>query len=137
MCIRDSTCSNPGEVALGNGWYFTVKTIDYSPDDFERMAFQKDDFLVWVDSDLFQEEIILRIRTEGDLISPLGMGGKSMKVSDLMINEKIPGAVRNQWPLIVSDDSILWIPGGRLDHKARITENTQTLLQFAFDKRES
>jgi len=131
------TCPNPGEVALGNGWYFTVKTIDYSPDDFERMAFQKDDFLVWVDSDLFQEEIILRIRTEGDLISPLGMGGKSMKVSDLMINEKIPGAVRNQWPLIVSDDSILWIPGGRLDHKARITENTQTLLQFAFDKRES
>jgi tRNA(Ile)-lysidine synthase len=101
------------------------------------MAFLKDDFLVWVDSGLFQGEITLRNRTEGDLISPLGMDGKSMKVSDLMINEKIPGAVRNQWPLIVSDDSVLWIPGGRLSHKARITENTKTLLQFAFDKRES
>jgi len=131
------TCPNPGEVALGNGWYFTVKIVDYSPDNYERMAFLKDDFLVWVDSDLFHEEITLRNRTEGDMISPLGMEGKSMKVSDLMINEKIPSAVRNQWPLIVSDDTVLWIPGGRLGHKARITENTQTLLQFAFDKRES
>jgi tRNA(Ile)-lysidine synthase len=129
------TCPNPGEVALGKGWYFTVKIIEYSPDNYERMEFLKDDFLVWVDSDLFQEEITLRNRTEGDMISPLGMEGKSMKVSDLMINEKIPSAVRNQWPLIVSDDTILWIPGGRLGHKARITENTQTLLQFAFDKR--
>ncbi|MCJ7715897.1 MAG: tRNA lysidine(34) synthetase TilS, partial [Anaerolineales bacterium] len=131
------TCPIPGEVSLGNGWYFTVQLVEYSSNSYELTVFPKDDFLVWVDGDVFQREIVLKSRTEGDLISPLGMDGKSMKVTDLMINEKIPGAFRKQWPLITNDETILWIPGGRLGHKARITENSKSLLQLAFDKRKS
>ena len=91
--------------------------------------------MVWIDSDSVSESLFIRGRREGDLFSPLGMEGKSMKVSDLMINEKIPAAFRALWPLIVMGDTILWVPGGRLGHAARITESTKSLLKLEFTKR--
>ncbi len=93
--------------------------------------------MVWIDKDSVSESMFIRSRREGDLFSPLGMNGKSMKVSDLMINEKIPAAFRALWPLVVMGDTILWVPGGRLGHAARITEGTKSMLKLAFTKRES
>ncbi len=128
-------CPLQGEVALGNGWYFTVQPIRYSLHHFDKDDFPNDDFMVWVDSESVSEGLFIRVRREGDLFSPLGMEGKSMKVSDLMINEKIPAAFRTLWPLIVVGDTILWVPGGRLGHEARITEGTKSLLKLEFVKR--
>ena len=79
----------------------------------------------------------LRIRREGDLISPFGMDGKSMKVSDLMINEKTPALYRELWPLIGTGDTILWVPGGRVSHQARVTIETQELIKLSFYKEKS
>jgi tRNA(Ile)-lysidine synthase len=128
-------CPLEGEIELGNGWYFTVQPIKYSLHHFNKNDFPNDDFMVWVDSDLVSEKLFIRGRREGDLISPLGMEGKSMKVSDLMINEKIPAAFRVLWPLIVMGDTVIWVPGGRLGHAARITEGTKSLLKLEFVKR--
>jgi len=129
------SCPLEGEIALGNGWCFTVKPISYSLPHFNKINFPNDDFMVWVDSNFVSETLFIRSRREGDLFSPLGMDGKSMKVSDLMINEKIPAAFRALWPLIVMGDTILWVPGGRLGHAARITEGTKSLLKLEFVKR--
>ena len=129
------SCSLEGEISLGNGWYFTVQPINYSLPHFNKIDFPNDDFMVWVDSDFVSETLFIRSRREGDLFSPLGMDGKSMKVSDLMINEKIPAAFRALWPLIVMGDTILWVPGGRLGNAARITEGTKSLLKLEFTKR--
>lgn len=123
------------EVSLGNNWYLVITTIDYSPDDFDRLEFPGEDFLVWVDKNVFQTGSVLRVREEGDQIMPLGMGGKSMKISDLMINEKIPAPYRADWPLIVGPDEILWVPGGRLSQNARITKDTKSLLELKFERR--
>jgi tRNA(Ile)-lysidine synthase len=60
------------------------------------------------------------------------MEGKSMKISDLMINEKIPSPYRELWPLVVNDDTVIWVPGGRLSHQARITKDTKTVMKLAF-----
>lgn len=130
-------CPFEGEIALGNGWYFTVQPLNYSPNQLNKNNFSNDDFMVWIDRDSVSERMFIRSRGEGDLFSPLGMDGKSMKVSDLMINEKIPAAFRALWPLVVMGDTILWVPGGRLGHAARITEGTKSMLKLAFTKRES
>jgi len=128
-------CPLEGEIYLGNGWVFTAQPIRYSLTNFNKNGFPNDDFMVWVDSDSVSESLFIRSRREGDLFSPLGMEGKSMKVSDLMINEKIPSAFRALWPLIVTGDTIIWVPGGRLGHAARITEGTKSLLKLEFIKR--
>jgi tRNA(Ile)-lysidine synthase len=134
---KEVPCPLEGEIKLGNGWYFTIQPMSYSLKHFNKNDFPNDDFMVWIDSDSVSESLFIRSRREGDLFSPLGMAGKSMKVSDLMINEKIPAAFRALWPLVVMGDTILWVPGGRLGHAARITEDTKSLLKLAFIKRES
>ena len=129
------TPKTESEIPLGKGWYFSVQPISISPKQTEQYQNPEDDFQVWIDQGSMGEEVVLRIRKKGDVFSPLGMGGKTMKVSDLMINEKIPAKYRANWPMLVSEDTILWVPGAHLSHEARIKESTKSVLKLSFIKR--
>jgi tRNA(Ile)-lysidine synthetase-like protein len=51
-----------------------------------------------------------RGRVEADRYRPLGSPG-SAKLSDLLINRKIPAEQREALPVVLSAGSILWVPG--------------------------
>ena len=79
--------------------------------------------------------LILRPRGPGDRFCPLGLDGRSKRVNEFMINEKIPAAWREHIPLLVNEEGqILWICGWRPDHRARITQATQEIVRFRFEK---
>ncbi len=82
-----------GEISLGNDWVLLISAVEYSPDQYDRIEFPGEDFLVWVDRSSMSNGFVLRPRQEGDMIKPLGMKGRSMKVADMMINEKIPASI--------------------------------------------
>ena len=124
-----------GEVSLGNEWYLVVRQVVYSPDHFDRLDIPGEDFLVWIDQDALTGKALLRPRLEGDQIQPIGMGGKTMKVSDMMINEKIPSPYREDWPIVSGEEGIIWIPGGRMSERARITSDTEGILELKFVRR--
>lgn len=124
-----------GEIALGNDWFMVINPVEYTPLLFDRNDIPGEDFLVWVDRSAITGKTLLRPRQEGDLIKPLGMGGSSMKVSDMMINEKIPAPYREDWPLVVGENSVLWVPGGRLSQEASITAESESLLELKFIRR--
>ena len=88
------------EVFLPNG--FTIKKIDSSNTD-------GNDILRLRSSDVV---LPLRVRTRrnGDRIKVKNMNG-TKKVSEVLINAKIPSSKRNLWPIVVdSTDKIVWIP---------------------------
>ena len=88
------------EVFLPNG--FTIKKIDSSNTD-------GNDILRLKSSDVV---LPLRVRTRksGDRIKVKNMNG-TKKVSEVLINAKIPSSKRNLWPIVVdSTDKIVWIP---------------------------
>jgi tRNA(Ile)-lysidine synthetase-like protein len=62
------------------------------------------------------DNLILRTRRDGDRFQPQGAGG-SQKLSDFMINAKIPGAWRGRIPLLVIGDQIGWVCGWRVDQR--------------------
>ena len=64
-----------------------------------------------------------RIRVPGDRIQPLGLEGTT-KVSDIMINNRIPDLARARWPIVVSGDEVVWVAGIRMSHAFRLTEET-------------
>lgn len=132
---RDVSLEEEGIISLGNGWYLEIRPVEYSPDQFDECDFPGEDFLVWMDAASVLPGGKLRVRDEGDTIQPMGMGGKSIKVSDLMINEKIPAPYRDDWPIVAGQAGILWVPGGRLSRDAQITEKTQAVLEFRFIRR--
>ncbi len=124
-----------GEISLGNDWFLTISAVEYSQDQFDQIDIPGEDFLVWMDRSAITRDTVIRPRLEGDMIKPLGMGGSSMKVSDMMINEKIPAPYREDWPLISGKGTILWVPGGRLSQEASITGDSDSLVEFKFIRR--
>ncbi len=72
----------------------------------------------------------LRTRRAGDRFRPMGMGGESMKLSDFMINQKIPVDDRDRWPLLTSGDEVIWVCGYRLSERARVTGATKEVVRL-------
>jgi len=129
---KEISLPEEGEISLGNNWFFYIRKLDYSSEQYDQLVFPGEDFRVWVDKGSLGKLPALKVRSEGDSINPLGMGGSKMKISDMMINEKIPALYRDDWPLIASDDDILWVPGGRLSRIAQVTSDTTEIVELVF-----
>lgn len=85
----------------------------------------------WVDADAVGVELRLRSRREGDWFIPLGMADRK-KLSDYLIDRKIPATERDRIPLLVSGADIVWVCGERLDHRFRITSSTTRFLRLRY-----
>ena len=64
---------------------------------------------------------------QGDAFVPLGMKGKK-KLSDFMIDSKIPLNLKNQQGVVLSEGNIVWVIGRRIDDRYKITERTKRFL---------
>jgi tRNA(Ile)-lysidine synthase len=85
----------------------------------------------YVDADLLGKELILRSWNDGDWFMPFGLGAKK-KVSDFFIDRKVPVTEKQNIPLLVSDNEIVWICGYRLDERFGITPGTKTILRLSY-----
>jgi len=81
-----------------------------------------------------EKPLVLRPRRRGDRMQPLGMGGQHTKVSELMINLKIPEAWRDHVPLLSAGGTILWLCGHRISEAARVDEETNEIAKFEFER---
>jgi tRNA(Ile)-lysidine synthase len=84
-----------------------------------------------MDGNILSKQIILRCRKPGDKIDPIGMNGHSMKISDLMINLKLPERARKTWPLVCSTEDVLWVPGYRLSDRVRLKPASTSAVHMA------
>jgi tRNA(Ile)-lysidine synthase len=90
-----------------------------------------DPTIALLDFDLLKFPLTVRKWKPGDWFCPLGMN-KKKKLSDFMIDEKIPLNLKQKAYVLVSDDSIAWIIGRRIDNKFKITDKTNTVLKVAY-----
>lgn len=65
----------------------------------------------------------------GDRLTPLGMHGKSKRVSDILTDAKIPSAERKQASVLCSEGHILWVVGQTISQHVRLTDETTSYLQ--------
>jgi tRNA(Ile)-lysidine synthase len=72
-----------------------------------------------------------RGRVEGDRYQPLGSPG-SAKLSDLLINRKIPVERREALPVVLCGGEILWVPGLPPAESARLTGPTKGALRLTW-----
>ncbi len=118
-------------VQLENHWELQVEMFPCNPQLLSMAITNTDPFQAWADADQIQQPWVLRPRLPGDRIEMLGMEGRHTKLSDLFINRKIPRRARPRWPLIASDETIIWIPGVQLAHTARLTGASQRAIHFS------
>jgi tRNA(Ile)-lysidine synthase len=83
----------------------------------------------FLDADKLQFPLRIRNWQPGDRFQPLGMQGQK-KLSDFMIDEKIPLNLKRRQKVLLSDNEIVWVLGHRIDHRFRITDKTQNSLHL-------
>jgi tRNA(Ile)-lysidine synthase len=125
----------PGRTQLpGADWLLWVEILPRSAlSDHALVAAQG--WEVYLDSAAVGSACVLRPRRPGDRFCPLGMGGRSKRVNEFMINEKIPASWREHIPLLVNGEgTIVWVCGWRPDERACVTDSTQQVVWLRFER---
>ena len=86
-----------------------------------------------LDSSLFSFPLTLRGPMPGDRFYPLGAPG-SKKVSDFLSDQKVALHARGNVPVLCADETIIALPGLRIDHRYRVTEKTTRILKVCWKK---
>jgi tRNA(Ile)-lysidine synthase len=131
----------PGTLSLPGGWFLrseilTELKLDEDVNGASWPAAQSDPYQAWMDADQIQTPLQIRARKAGDRFYPLGMDTHSLKLSDFMINVKLPKRARDGWPLVTSNNVIAWVPGLRLAHPFRITALTRRQVHLWLERLE-
>lgn len=87
----------------------------------------------YLDADLFSFPLTLRGVRAGDRFHPLGAPG-SKKVNDFLNVQKIGKDQRLLVPILSTDDTILALPGLRIDHRFRITDKTSRVIRVRWER---
>jgi len=73
--------------------------------------------------------LIVRNRRPGDRFQPLGTFGIK-KLKNFFIDLKIPREERGFIPLIIFGEVIAWVVGERIDHRMRVTRETEKVVRM-------
>jgi tRNA(Ile)-lysidine synthase len=113
--------SIPGEVLLEpQGWAVAAECVTEPGSDPGRLAVQVQGPAL---------PLTVRSRTPGDRIKPRGMGGRSKKLQDFLVDRKIGRELRDSLPLVVdATDRIVWVVGEAVSEDFRVTEPSQGVI---------
>jgi tRNA(Ile)-lysidine synthase len=89
---------------------------------------QSQEWTAYLDADKIQYPLILRNFRPGDRFVPLGMAGHK-KIKDFFIDLKIPSQMRAMTPILVNQDTPVWVCGHRLDDRFKVTSETRRILK--------
>ncbi|MGC9346875.1 MAG: tRNA lysidine(34) synthetase TilS [Anaerolineae bacterium] len=119
----------PGVTPLQNGWALHAREVTHW--NYETIVRNPNPLAAWMDSDAFEASPILRTRREGDRFHPQGMPSE-MRLSDFLINVKLPRRWRDHLPLLEADGEILWVSGVRLSEEALVDRETESVVYLRF-----
>ena len=124
----------PGTVELLNEFYLQTLLEDLTPT-AKFSPLSDEPFQACLDADSLTLPLTVRTRLPGDRFQPLGMNGHSLKLSDFLINHRLPSRARRGWPLVCDRDEIAWVPGFQQAHFCRITESTRRVLHVKIENK--
>lgn len=122
----------PGVTQLPHSqWQLTIERV--APEAIEWPALnQPQPWELYLAADIWDKTLRLRSRRPGDLFHPFGLTGQK-KVSDFMIDEKIPAHRRDQIPLLIGGGQILWVCGYRAAEITRLQPSASPILHLYFE----
>ena len=88
----------------------------------------------YLDGDRLVGALALRQAQPGERFTPLGLGGSKL-LSDYYTDRKLYGRAR-QTPIVADQAGPVFIPGGTVAHRVRITKDTRRIVHIIFEKGE-
>ena len=115
----------PGETKYHEG-NFLARIFLYTGEKILEKKYTK-----WFDCDKINCELSARTRRSGDFMVVNQSGGHK-KLTRCMIDDKIPGELRDESPLVADGNEIMWIVGGRINERYKITSETGRVLEITY-----
>ena len=124
----------PGAIELQAGW--VLQALPNHADTLlaEDLTEGLPNYQANFDVDRLELPLLVRQRRPGDRMQPAGMDGKTVKLSDLMINLKLPARSRSHWPVVCSGDHIIWVPGCRQSYLAQPGRSTRRVIRLRLSR---
>lgn len=120
------TLNLSGESRFGP-WLFRCRRLKAEEEDAKPRPGMP--MTAWLDAQSAGGELLLRTRRPGDRFRPLGVGG-GKKLKDFLIDLKVPPSQREELPLVVGKNGVLWVVGYRISHEVRLTEESREVLRI-------
>lgn len=121
--VYEAVAIRPGNRAVVRGvWEITVELS-------AEKEIQSSPVVASLDADKLTFPITWRYWQPGDYFYPLGMENRK-KISDFLIDKKIPLADKNGISILESGGEIIWVVGHRIDNRFKITPQTKSVITF-------
>ncbi len=117
----------PGEVELAGGWCITA--VPRPGLSLVAVQQNRDPWQAFVAVDE-GEALWLRPSPPGERFQPLGLGGHSQAIQDLLSDHKVARGERPLWPVVAVEDQPAWIVGLHLDERIRVQAETHQIVQL-------
>ncbi|MGH2567534.1 MAG: tRNA lysidine(34) synthetase TilS, partial [Bacteroidota bacterium] len=85
----------------------------------------------FVDAERLGTKLVVRNWKEGDWFFPLGLRVKK-KLSDFLVDKKIPLFEKHRIPLLESEGAIVWVCGHRIDERFKVTPKTASVVKLQY-----
>lgn len=85
--------------------------------------------VAYLTADALKFPLLLRRWREGDWFIPLGMVGQK-KVSDFLIDAKVPAADKARQGVLVSGETIVWLAGRRIDDRYKVRQDARRIVRI-------
>ena len=95
------------------------------------IKFTEDNRIAYLSQDLLSFPLTLRTWKKGDYFMPLGMTNKK-KLSNFMIDSKIPLNLKKEVLVLESGDDIVWVVGQRIDNRYKVTAKSKDICQIKY-----
>ena len=99
---------------------------------YKNQKIEEKKYTKWLDYDKINYNLSIRTRKTGDYLI-VDSRGSHKKLNRFLIDEKIPAEKRDGIPLIAAGSEILWIVGGRINERYKITSETSTILELQYE----
>jgi tRNA(Ile)-lysidine synthase len=138
------TIETPENTQNTEGGYFLIEknqgslnipntSIFFSFSMEKRTKIEANKTVAQLDFDKLSFPLKLRKWQEGDRFHPLGMGGKSQKLSDFFTHLKLSAFEKDKiWLFETANNEICWVVNYRIDERFKISEETKRCFQIEY-----
>ena len=119
--------SKPNRSYTWGDWKITINSVNSDNIEF------RNEKTGYFDEGRIHFPVKVRSQKEGDSFVPLGMNGKK-KVSDFMIDAKIPLTQKDDIPIFESKADIFWVGGHRMDDRFKVQKTSKRVIKIEVEK---
>jgi tRNA(Ile)-lysidine synthase len=85
--------------------------------------------IAYINANVLQWPLVIRKPKQGDYFYPLGLN-KKKKLSRFFIDQKLSATEKEKVWIVESNQKIIWVIGFRIDHRFRVNEQCNNIVQF-------